>query len=172
VNFHVQPDTLTSYGALIERNGTNLSLVNVHLAQHANLGSTMGGLIQMLIGAHNATVARMSDSIYRGFHTMGGSADELRRTADYYRRTDQRSAAGLDATYPVAPRPAIESPGDYRPPHLEGKAGPFVPRSGASVDVQDPLPHLGPPTQPEEFTDPIKFFNVVSDLLSPAWWLK
>lgn len=37
--------------------------------------------------------------------------------------------------------------------------------------MENPLKHLNPPAQPQEFTDPMKFFNVVSDLVSPSWWI-
>ena len=41
----------------------------------------------------------MSSSLFRAFHVMGSSADELVRTADHYRNADQAVEANLDATY-------------------------------------------------------------------------
>lgn len=137
--------------------------------QHANLGSTDGALMQLLVGAHDATVSRMSDSVYRGFNAMGDSGAELARTAEYYQRTDQRSAAQLDGTYPVPARPSVDPPNPYKPPVMDGKQGPA--HSNASTDVVDPARFLNAPGQPQEFTDPMKLFNVASDFLSPTWWI-
>jgi hypothetical protein len=169
MTFQVEPGTMSYYGSLIERNGVNLSLVNVHLAQHTNLGSAGGVWLSKLVDAHDEMVSRMLDSIYRGFHALGESGAELRRTADYYRRTDHVSASALDASYPASTRPSIEPPDPYRTPVLDGQQGPAL--SSAGTDVADPRCHLKPPGQPQEFTDPLMLFNVVDDLLSPAWWL-
>lgn len=164
VNFQVNPDTIANYGGLVERNGINFSLVNVHLAQNTKLGSTTGWWLSTLVTAHDETVSRMLDSIYKGFHTMGDSSGELTRTADYYRNTDRGAAAKLDSTYPASPRPPVDPV-----PGAGHQQGPGLGHEG--TDVADPLQFLKSPGQPQEFTDPIKFFNVVSDLLSPSWWI-
>jgi hypothetical protein len=108
-------------------------------------------------------------SIYQGFNALEASGRELGRTAEFYQSHDQQSAARLDGAHPASPRPTIESPDSYRPLHLEGRAGPFA--AGPGTDVADPLAFLTPPGKPHEFTDPVKLFNVVSDLISPSWWL-
>lgn len=154
---------------MINRNGVNLSLANVHLAGHMKLGSTVGLVMSGLVDAHEAAVARMSDSIHQGFNALEASGRELGITAEFYQNHDQQSAARLDGAHPASPRPTIESPDSYRPPHLEGRAGPFA--TGPGTDVVDPLVFLKPPGKPHEFTDPVKLFNVVSDLISPSWWL-
>lgn len=169
MSFQVNPGEVANYGKLIERNSVNLAVVNTHLAQYTNLGSTDGAFLQILVGAHNETVARMRDSIYRGFNAMGNSATELKATADFYANQDQTSAANLDATYPKGVRPAVNSPDMRRPADLEGKQGPYVKNAG--YDVEDPLKFLTPPAQPQEFSDPMKLFNVLSDLVSPTWWI-
>ncbi|HCT81738.1 MAG TPA: hypothetical protein DGT23_35195 [Micromonosporaceae bacterium] len=168
MNLQVKPDTLLLYGELVARTGLNMSLVGVDLAQNMKLGSTDGLWLQTLITAHEETTARMSDSIDRGFRAMTGSGTELKRTATYYQATDQKSAADLDSTYPASARPAIDTPtpGIVDVP---GKAGPY--EANAGTDVEDPSQHTKPPGQPQEFTDPLKFFNVVSDFMSPSWWM-
>src|SRR6266540_3157749 len=125
MSFQVNPGEVANYGELIKRNGVNLALVNTHLAQYANLGSTDGAFLQILIGAHNETVGRMRDSIYRGFNTMELSAAELKATAEFYTNQDQNAAANLDATYPKGLRPAVDPPDTRRPADLEGKQGPY-----------------------------------------------
>lgn len=169
MSFQVNPDTAASYGSLVERNSINLARANSHLLEHMQLGSTDGALMQMLVGPHDQTVTRISDSINRGFNTMEDSSEELKRTADYYRRTDQRSATELDGTYPASARPAVDPPNPYKPPVMDGRAGPA--QSNAATDVADPRQYLTVPARPEEFTDPVKLFNVVSDFLSPTWWM-
>lgn len=164
MSFQVNPDTVANYAGLVERNGLNLSLVNVHLAQNVKLGSTTGWWLRTLVTAHDETVSRMLDSLYKGFHAMGDSSGELKRTADYYRSTDRGAAAKLDSTYPASLRPTVEPP-----PAGTGQQGPGL--ANAGTDAADPLQFLKAPGQPEEFTDPMKFFNVVSDLVSPSWWI-
>lgn len=168
MSFQVNPDTLLRYGDLVARNGYNMSLVGISLAQNMKLGSTDGIWLRTLLTAHEETTDRMSDSIERGFRAMEGSGAELRRTARYYQATDQRAAGNLDGTYPASPRPAVDPP-ERRIVHTPDKAGPY--EGNAGTDVEDPLQHLKPPGQLEEFTDPMKFFNVVDDLMSPTWWI-
>jgi len=104
MSFAVQPEALAKFAALVERNGINLSLSNVHLSAETNLGNTDGLWLQHLVDAHTPTVDRMSSSLFRAFHVMGSSADELVRTADHYRNVDQAVEANLDAAYPASPR--------------------------------------------------------------------
>jgi hypothetical protein len=110
MSFAVQPQALVEFAALVERNGINLSLSNVHLSAESNLGNTDGLWLQHLIDAHIPTLDRMSGSLYRAFHVMGASADELARTADHYRTTDQAAEANLDATYPASPQQTDSAP--------------------------------------------------------------
>jgi hypothetical protein len=100
VGFFVRPEALDDYAKLVERNGINLSLTNVHLAGESRLENTEGLWIQHLVGAHTQTVDRMLTSLAQGFHQMGASADELSRTAAYYRSVDQVQAVNLDNVYP------------------------------------------------------------------------
>jgi hypothetical protein len=101
---------LVKFAALVERNGINLSLSNVHLSSETTLGDTDGLWLQHLVDAHIPTVDRMSGSLFRTFHVMGNSADELSRTASHYRDVDQAAEANLDTTYPASPRPPVEAP--------------------------------------------------------------
>ncbi|MCK2236589.1 MULTISPECIES: WXG100 family type VII secretion target [unclassified Crossiella] len=41
----------------------------------------------------------------------------------------------------------------------------------ASVGNASAATHLVPPGKPEEFDDPLKIINAISDGLSPSWWL-
>lgn len=120
MSFQVNPVEVANYGELIKRNGANFAVVNTHLAQYANLGSTDGAFLQILVGTHDETVTRMRDSIYQGFNTMGHSAAELKATAEFYANQDQSAAANLDATYPKGSRPAVDPPDTRRPADLDG----------------------------------------------------
>ncbi|MFL6118884.1 hypothetical protein [Actinophytocola sp.] len=82
--FFVRPEALDAYAKLVERNGINLSLTNVHLAGESRLENTEGLWIQHLLDAHTQTVDRMLTSLSQGFNQMGASADELARTAASY----------------------------------------------------------------------------------------
>lgn len=87
MGYFVRPEALDSYATLVERNGINLSLTNVHLGGESELGNVEGIWIQHLVGAHTQTVDRMLSSVAQGFHQLGASADELKRTAAYYVRS-------------------------------------------------------------------------------------
>jgi hypothetical protein len=101
VGFFVRPEALDDYAKLVERNDINLSLTNVHLAGESRLENTEGLWIQHLLDAHTQTVDRMLTSLSQGFNQMGASADELARTAAYYRSVDQAQAVNLDNAYPA-----------------------------------------------------------------------
>jgi hypothetical protein len=168
MGFAVQPEALARFAALVERNGINLSLTNVHLSAETKLGNTDGLWLQHLVDAHIPTVDRMLSSLFQAFHTMGGSADELVRTADHYRNVDQAAEANLDATYPASQRPPIEAP-QVTPTTRRGQQGPFEARAGD--DIKDPLAFLTDPGTPSDFSDPMQLFNAIGDYLSPTWWM-
>jgi uncharacterized protein YukE len=168
VRFSVRPEALDDYAKLVERNGINLSLANVHLAGESRLENTEGLWIQHLVEAHTQTVDRMLGSLSQGFHQLGASADELVRTAAHYHSGDQASAANLDSTYPGSPRPPIGAPGPVitqRP----GEEGPT--EANAGDDIRNPLAHLTEPRDPPDFSDPMALFNTMGDYLSPTWWI-
>ncbi|CRK59622.1 hypothetical protein [Alloactinosynnema sp. L-07] len=169
MEFKVEPETVRRCGDQISRNGHAMWDVRAHLDAHLHLGSTAGLWLQTLSGAHHETRDRMSLGLSRAAQALEGSGVELGKSADYYAATDRTSAANLDRQYRGSARPYIDSPGSYRPPHLDGKAGPYT--AGTGIDVTDPRSSLNPPQQPQEFTDPVKLFNVVSDFLSPTWWI-
>ena len=147
MGFAVQPDALSKYATLIERNGINLSLTNVHLAGETTLGNTDGEWLQHLVDAHKETVERLSSSLFQGFHVMGDSADELARSGDHYRTVDRSTEANVDATYPASARPPIAEPGPV-PTTVPGKQGPYEAHAGD--DIADPLAFLTDPGTPTE----------------------
>lgn len=168
MGFSVRPEALDAYAGLVERNGVNLSVANVHLAGEAQLGNTEGLWIQHLVDAHTQTVDRMTSSLAEGFHQLGASADELARTAKYYRSVDQGEAANLDATYPASARPPIGAPGPVST-RRPGEQGPT--EAVAGDDIRDPLAHLTEPCDPPDLSDPLALFNALGDYLSPTWWI-
>jgi hypothetical protein len=93
MSFQVNPGEVANYGELIKRNGVNFAVVNTHLAQYANLGSTDGAFLQMLVGAHDETVNRMRDSIFQGFNTMG---PQCRRAEGDSRVLRTKRPGGID----------------------------------------------------------------------------
>ncbi|GAB3447558.1 hypothetical protein [Actinophytocola sediminis] len=168
MDFLVRPDALDKYAKLVERNGINLALTNVHLADNSRLANTEGGWIQHLVDAHEQTVDRMLSSVSQGFHQLGASTEELTRTAAHYRSVDHASAANLDTTYPGAPRPAIGAPAPV-PAQRPDVQGPFHAVGGD--DIHNPLVHLTEPGDPPDFSDPMALFNIMGDYLSPTWWI-
>jgi hypothetical protein len=168
MSFAVEPEALVKFAALVERNGINLSLSNVHLSSETTLGNTDGLWLQHLVDAHVPTVERMSSSLFRAFHVMGNSADELSHTAKHYRDADQAAEANLDTTYPASPRPPIEAPRTV-PTTKEGQQGPFEAHAGD--DYKAPLAYLTTPGTPADFSDPLALFNALGDYLSPTWWI-
>lgn len=168
MGFHVQPVALDDYAKLAERNGINLSLANVHLAGESQLANTEGLWIQHLVDAHTQTVDRMLSSMAQGFHQLGASADELGRTAAYYRSIDQGAAANLDATYSASPRPPVGAPGPVST-RRPGEHGPTEALAGD--DIHNPLERLTEPGDPPDFSDPLALFNAMGDYLSPTWWI-
>jgi uncharacterized protein YukE len=166
MNFQVDPDLLSAYGTLLSRNGNSLSQASSHLSLQMRLTSADGVWIKTVVDAHEALMARMSESLGRGRDALETSAGEITRTADYYRSTDQTVAANLDATYPGSPRPYVGPPGET------GTQAPGGNPHGANQDVEDPLQYLVCPATPAEFSEgPWKIVNTASDLISPTWWI-
>ncbi|TDV51045.1 hypothetical protein [Actinophytocola oryzae] len=168
MGFFVRPEALDSYAKLVERNGINLSLTNVHLGGESRLENTDGVWIQHLLDAHTETVDRILTSLAQGFNQMGASADELARTASYYRSVDQTQAARLDATFVASPRPPLGAPGPVST-QRPGEQGPT--EAIAGDDIRNPLTHLTEPGDPSDFSDPLALFNTLGDYPSPTWWI-
>lgn len=166
MNFQVDPDLLSAYGTLLDRNGNSLSQANSHLSLQMTLKPTDGVWIQTVVDAHEALVARMSESLVRGRDALETSAGEITKTADYYRSTDQNVAANMDATYPGSPRPYVGPPGEMRTQAPGGHP------NGADQDVEDPLQYLVCPATPPEFSEGIlAILSFAGDRFSPTWWI-
>lgn len=166
MSFQVSPDLLSSYGQLLDRAGQHQAGVNAHFSQYMVLTDTSGAWIQTIVDAHDALVARTAEALSHGRNVLDASASELTKTAEYYRSTDQTSAANLDATYPGSARPPVDPPGETATQAPGGNP------HGANHDVENPLRSVRCPETPAEFSEgPLKILSVAGDFISPSWWI-
>ncbi|GGL18945.1 hypothetical protein GCM10012284_61900 [Mangrovihabitans endophyticus] len=66
------------------------------------------GLLGMIWPNHSAYVTQVQEMLRHLADLTGASSDALRQMANGYERTDQDTAATLDATYDAVPRPPID----------------------------------------------------------------
>ncbi|MCK1794527.1 hypothetical protein MTQ01_00475 [Streptomyces sp. XM4193] len=102
MSFKVEPEDLDGYARMLSRAEKDLLAGNTHVDKKANL-STSGAastIWSQVVEIHstNTTDAK---ALFNGFEqVLGSSSDELIRSAQYYRQTDEQQAANVDATYP------------------------------------------------------------------------
>lgn len=112
MDFSVDPGQLRAYSKLLERNSGYLAQIKAHFDGEMVLESSDGVWIQTIIDAHDALVARTTDSFAGGVEALAASATELNTVAGYYESTDQAAAANLDASMPSVDRPDVGPPGE------------------------------------------------------------
>ncbi|WP_130346909.1 WXG100 family type VII secretion target [Herbihabitans rhizosphaerae] len=158
----MEPDGVDTFGKLITTASTSVKVIQQYF-DHFMQFEGSGGWLQAVRGNHTVVVTAVSQTLGRAGQALEMSAIELRGAAEFYRRTDAQAAGRLDRTYPPGSM-------DGRPPLDRIPAGPVNLDSIGTIDnMRRHLP--APPPKPEEFTDPLKYFNIVDDFMSPTWWM-
>ncbi|WP_199517041.1 hypothetical protein [Nucisporomicrobium flavum] len=132
--------------------------------QHCDLSFTEVGLIMRLISPHKHAYGEVTDALTQLKDLAQGAGTQINAAQKDYARTDEGSAARLDAGYPGAKDPiSLRGTLSQGRPDLRGR------RSGFT-DVAEPTAHLKNP----EYAIGVEMWSInpLADLISPSAWLR
>ncbi|SCE76148.1 hypothetical protein [Micromonospora chokoriensis] len=110
MSFFVEPAALERGADQLNEAHLDAQAARAYILKHTDMPWDDQGLLNEAWPAHRKLVDEMTKRLTHLIELLGKSRDALQATADQYRRTDSRSAARLDATYPTADRNGYELP--------------------------------------------------------------
>src|SRR4051794_31725720 len=101
--FQVSPNSIDKYGTLIGRASNAADKAKDYLRGHdPDIGGFFGKILQLFFPSHNALVDA-TNKMLGHLAAIGSESDlSLKKTANYYRHTEQSVVARVDASYPGA----------------------------------------------------------------------
>ncbi len=161
-DFFVDPSGLRALSGLLARAAGDARDTLDYTRRHCSLSWDRRGLLMLVADPHGKAYGRVTGALERLRDLSDGAAGQVTRAAAAYASTDHAAAAALDATYLGAadPRALRGTLHQSRPDLLPARA-PFT-------DVAAPV--LAPPRPPSDA--PVFTLNPLTDLLSPAAWIR
>ncbi|MFF4909666.1 hypothetical protein ACFY2T_32950 [Streptomyces sp. NPDC001260] len=103
--FQVRPDDLDGYSRQVHRAADDARQAQEYLKRYGGMDALDGqGLFLYAIGLHAQAMDGVKNVLTRLHTLLSASAEELAKSAAYYRTTDRAHASRLDATYPPSKR--------------------------------------------------------------------
>jgi hypothetical protein len=104
MGFKVQGDDLESYATQIGRAAEDIQQARKYERDNTNVGVSDQGLIELIIGAHRSVVEEVNSAMTRAESVLRAAEAEMRKSASYYKATDESTARSMDATFPPSKR--------------------------------------------------------------------
>jgi hypothetical protein len=162
--FYVNATGLNSvYNQLVRASGDASDTLE-YTKKHCDLSFTDVGLIMRLISPHKHAYGEVIGALTQLKELAQGAGTQVNLAQHDYARTDQASAARLDAGYPGANDPAtVRGSLTQGRPDLQGYRSAFT-------DVAEPGSHLKNP----EYAIGVEMWSInpMADLISPSAWLR
>jgi hypothetical protein len=99
VSFTADHDAIRGFGRAVDDLGADAATAKGYAERHLSIGYGEGRMFFTVVETANDVKAALADN-YRLLQALAtGSAGQLGRAADYYRDTDEDSAARVDASY-------------------------------------------------------------------------
>ncbi len=110
MSFSVDPLALNGYAALMGRARDDAQQCKTYFtANVVDLSPGIDGLINPICYEHVAVQRKLAEMLDHLATLLGSSRDEIAQVATRYRTTDAESAARVDDSYPVVPRPSLRA---------------------------------------------------------------
>ncbi|MBK3644361.1 hypothetical protein [Streptomyces sp. MBT33] len=105
MTFQVRPGDLDGYSRQVGRAADDVHQAQEYIAKYGGMDAFHGqGLFIYAIGLHSQAMDGVKNVLTRLHTLLSASADELSKSAAYYRATDRSQASQLDASYPPSKR--------------------------------------------------------------------
>jgi len=105
MSFKVEPSALRAYASQldeVERVGDDAQR---YVGTYGNFSFHQSGIIGFAAPGHRNLMGKLHELLAHLIELGTNSQTALRSTSDVYFRTDEKSAAKIDAIYPPTPRP-------------------------------------------------------------------
>lgn len=163
--FAVEPDALDKMATMVTGYADDADAIRGFIDKEATPGAQEQSLLLWMTDAHQNMVDRMTGRMRMAVDIGNGSASALRAAAEFYRASDEDSAARLDEGY-----------GDFPPPPgLSGTdVGGYEPDFGGVVTPTDRLEFSSSDIEALEpkasgIEDGLRAF---ADMISPIAWVR
>jgi hypothetical protein len=104
MGFKVQADDLEGYASQIGRAAADIEQARKYAQSNTDVGVSDQGLIELIIGAHRSVVEEVNSAMTRAESVLRAAETEMRKSANYYRETEESTARSMDATFPPSKR--------------------------------------------------------------------
>lgn len=104
MGFRVQAGDLESYAVQVGRAADDIQQAKKYAQNNSDIGISNKGLLELIIGAHRATVETVNSAMTRIESVLRAAETEISKSATYYRTTDESTAQSMDATFPQSKR--------------------------------------------------------------------
>lgn len=101
MSFRVDADAVDGFGKLVGRAADGGTEAVSYVGKYVKIDETLGGdAWDLVAGDHDRYVSEAKKALEKVKSVLESSADELARSATYYRETDQEAAARFDMRLP------------------------------------------------------------------------
>ncbi|OAH14357.1 type VII secretion target [Streptomyces jeddahensis] len=104
MGFKVQAGDLESFADQVARAAEDVQQARKYAQENSDVGVSDQGLIELIIGAHRTVVDEVNSALTRAESVLRAAEAEMRKSANYYRTTDESTAQSMDATFPPSKR--------------------------------------------------------------------
>lgn len=105
MTFRVEPDSMNLYSRQLAELAQAVEAARGYANKWGSFSAHDRGILGLLHGKHGNFMTELNDVLERLGKTVDASSMNLSASARYFERTDDRSAAELDDTYPIVQRP-------------------------------------------------------------------
>jgi uncharacterized protein YukE len=105
VIFRVDPDQIRLFASSLAELCEDTEIAQRYADQIGAFSVPETGAIGMVTGKHRAFMADFDATMQKLAVLFDSSSVNMQATANQYQRTDDRSAAEIDASHPASPRP-------------------------------------------------------------------
>jgi hypothetical protein len=105
MTFEANSSDIRAYAAELRESYSEVEMAKNYLHRHGDFSFHEAGVIGLLAGQHRGFMAQLEELHNQLLTILWRSGEALTDVAGGYDDTDKASAARIDATYPVVPRP-------------------------------------------------------------------
>jgi hypothetical protein len=108
MEFEVEPNDLASFSRQIGRAVDDITAAQEYLQREGSIGTFSTGPISAIAsifgGGHDGVMENVRSALERMHLILDASKNEMSRSADFYKQTDEGEASRLDSQYPESKR--------------------------------------------------------------------
>ncbi|MEV6173938.1 type VII secretion target [Streptomyces sp. NPDC051954] len=108
MTFKVEPNEMASFSRQIGRAADDVTAAKEYLGRECSIGTFSAGpisaLASMFGGGHDGVMENVRSALEQMHRILDASKNEMSRSADFYKRTDEGEASRLDSQYPESKR--------------------------------------------------------------------